>query len=213
MTHALANNVINFEQTGRRRAIAKLTKNYSHMLAHIMSNSMLDDGEHVDDDGLPMCRPLDRTEMRHGAVANAALYLSGLIAARENLESDSTRTEGLGRFSWEAGVRARKYFADNMGTSKIVVQGKYKRDLVKIEGNYAEAIFTGLRIEAQNNPDLNEAEYWADVFRAFADHDPSGIVLRAAGLVLLDHLDDFAQALAFHTYQGEKAALGRALKD
>lgn len=194
MTQDNVTNVINFEKKGRRKAIARLTKNYAPILAHVMQASMLDDGEHVDENDLPMCRALDRSEMRHGAVANAALLFARLMHNRAILETND-RKDGLGAFSLAATRRATGYHADNLGKSRIVVSGKYKRDLLKIEQNYASAIFTALRLEAKNDPNFSEAEFWPDIFRGFGDADPSGIVLRAAGLVLLDHLTHFHLAL------------------
>jgi hypothetical protein len=187
-------NVINFEKKGRRKAIAKLTKNYSAMLAHIMSQSMLDDGEHVDENGLPMCRPLDGGEMMHGAVITASQALTAILVARASKEDPNT-DGGLREFAENARKRSIRYTRDNMGRSRIVINGKYKRNLEGIEREYAGAIFTAFRLEAQNDPNFSEAEFWADVFRGFCDADLSGVIQRAAGLVLLNHLAHFHLAL------------------
>ena len=194
--------VVNFQKMGRRKAIARLTKNYSSILAHIMAKSMLDDGGHVDENDLPMVRPLDRTESRHGAVANAAIFFAGLMNARMRMEPlpDDGCEFGLYGFAYRAAVRAKRYHAENLGTYRILINGRYKRDLQGVELAYSGQIFAALRIEAVNDPSFDEAEFWADVFRGFSDSDPSGVVLRAAGLVLLDHLPQFRDALAAHTH-------------
>lgn len=194
-------NVINFEKKGRRKAFARLTKNYNGMLVHIMQQAMFDGGEHFDDNGLPLCRAMDSAKMRHGAVANAAIFFVALLYARARMEQDDGSSSGLGPFAHNADLRVKNYHLDYLGKGRIVIAGKYKRDLASIEQNYARAIFDALRIEAKNDPDFSEAEFWADVFRGFSDHDNSGVVLRAAGLVLLDHLTHFHLALTHHMKQ------------
>jgi hypothetical protein len=196
-----AGNVVNLQSVGRRKAIAKLTKNYAAMLVHILGQCSLDDGEHYDENDLPMVRALDRSEMRHGAVVTACQFFTALLYVRARWEEPADTDDGLHPFAFRAELRGKNYGREHMGQCRIVVNAKSKRQFAGIEREFANAIFAGLRIEAQNDPTLNEADFWADTFRGFGDADPSGVVLRAAGLVLLDHMPEFRQALAFHASQ------------
>jgi hypothetical protein len=190
-------NVLEMPKIGRRKGIAKLTKNYFAMLAHVIIESKFDDGEHFDENDLPLVRDLDRTEGRIGATIMAAQFFAAMLRTRAAMEED----KGPGSFMAfvaDAIQRVENFDKEHFGKGKVVLPGKYKLDLRKIEQNYATAIFTALRIEMNGIDAPEEWDFWADVFRGMADADPSGVVLRAAGLVALDHLPHLQQAITYH---------------
>jgi hypothetical protein len=189
-----SSNVINFEKKGRRKAIARLTKNYSTVLVQTMGRSMLDDGEHFSEAGHPLCRALDLSECAHGAVITAAQFFTALLLVRFRHEDPMT-DGGTLEFCENARKRMIHYSRDWMGRSRILLPPREKRDLANIEKAYVSAILDALKIEATNDPNWSEAEFWTDVFRGFGDADPSGVVAKAAGVVLLNHLTHFHLAL------------------
>ena len=190
-------NVVQLPKIGRRKGVARLTKNYSAILAHVISESKFDDGEHFDDNNLPMVREMDRTEGRFAATIIAAQFFAAMFRTRAAMEEENGPGSFMS-FVTEAIQRVENFEKDKFGKGKVVLPGKYKRDLRLIEQNYATAIFGALQVEMNSQETPDEWDFWADVLRGMADSDPSGVVLRAAGLVALDHLSHLQQAITFH---------------
>lgn len=190
-------NVLEMPKIGRRKGIARLTKNYPAMLVHVMIESRFDDGEHFDENDLPMVREMDRSEQRIGATILAAQFFAAMLRTRAAMEDDKG-PGSLMAFVVDAIQRIEDFDKDKFGKGKVVLPGKYKVDLRKIEQNYATAIFTALRVEIQGQEATDEWDFWSDALRGMADSDPSGVVLRAAGLVALDHLPHLQQAITYH---------------
>jgi len=195
-----ADNVIQFDKMQRRKSIAEMSKGYSAAIAQALTRCKVTHRDHLDPEGQPLAlRDIDRTETRHSAVVTAAVFFNALIDIRARMEETTDApVDDLHKFSAFAFRRQKHYERDRFG-SLIVLSEPGVRELLEMrERDYAHHVFTAFKIEATNNPELDEVQFWADIFRGFADGDSSGIVLRAAGLVLLDHLDAFSRALAFH---------------
>lgn len=200
-----ADNVIQFDKVQRRKSIAHMSKGYAFAIAAALTKCKIVHRDDIDPQtGDPRAlRDMDRTEIRHSAVVSAAIFFEALLDIRARFEKPgqerSTDDYGLYTFVHEAGFRRKHYERDRMGLGiQVLSEPGVRGQLERIERDYAHHVFTALKIESQNDPDLDEVQFWADIFRGFADGDSSGIVLRAAGLVLLDHLDAFSRALAFH---------------
>lgn len=197
--------VIEMSKVKRRAGIARLTRGYSAALANVMESALLDDGTHTDPEtGEAQAREFDRTEKRHSAVISLGEFFVQVLRLRLKIEERPwekrvAQPGDLGGFCENAHRRVDKYREDNIGAGRLVVDPVLNARFLSMERDYVSAIFTALQIEMRAPEPPDEAEFWADVFRGFADADPSGVVLRAAGLVLLDHLDAFRRALAIHS--------------
>jgi hypothetical protein len=206
MTEMLDHRVLKFPAAGRRAAIARLTKNYAPLLVQTMGNSLLDDQEHFDDEDQPLARPLGLTEMRLGATLTAAQFFLAVLMVRQKFETPAEGADDLYAFVYRAEMRVKNASRDYFGKGRLVIQGKHRQTLQAVERGYVGDILTALRIEAKADPEFDECAFWADIYRAMADADPSGVVLRAAGIVLLDYLPAFRHALAQHSTNALRTA-------
>lgn len=181
----------------RRSAMAAAARNYPMALKRISSQAMIYDGVNDEITGEELVRKLTPDEKRKFQEIAAVGMFASALHIRASLEPNGLNP--LTVFWVDArrrldGLSNRLFPAPN----KVSALPGETTVLVEIERALIAVMFGGLRAEG-DIPGFNEAEFWPDIFRGVADADPSGLVGRAANLVLLDHLTDWRRAMTMMT--------------
>lgn len=190
-------NILKFDSKRRRVAFARLAQSYAPHLVSAVTASKLDDGT-LDPNALKndrrQVRDMTGQEMRFAATYIAGQFLVSLLIARAQLEPARMRSD-IGQFSAHAVDRIGAQWAGDVGpTCHVVAEPDAKEQLLEYERETARGVFRALQLEAPN-PDFDEAQFWNDVFLGVSDADPSGVVGKAARVVLLTYRDEFRRAV------------------
>lgn len=199
--------IFRFTNLPRRHTFAKLSQNYAAMLVDTVTASQIDDGT-LDENVLladrRLVRDMDRHEMRHAAVFLACQFFLALLMTRAGFETPTNPKSGLVKFAQATTRRICAHWINEVGDGlMIVADPEVTKKLLEFEKPMSIAVIEALLIEARADPRLDEAQFWFDVFMGFSDGDRSGVVSRAAHMVLLHHREAFRAALKADTdYEG-----------
>lgn len=203
-------NVLHFgKKPPRRPTIAKLAENYVGTLAGLLRDLKINDGTlagllrdlkindgTTGEGGEALVRDPETAEIRHSAVITAAQFCVALLRNRVAIEySAGTEAPHMLKFHDDACGRVVAESVRRMGPGMtITLPAEHVRALTHMESEIATGIFGAFRLEMQTNPNLQEHEFWRDVFLGLSDSDATGVVGTAARMVFLDHTDEFETA-------------------
>jgi hypothetical protein len=188
----------------RRNAFAQAFVQYPSVLAAFVENNATLTG------GAPSL--LEDEELNHRMMMILmAQFVIRLIKTRSTIEDilakDHEVPENLALrwFAFETVARYVEYRKSLIAEADIEAPQEYINALSQIEQNMSDTIFETLEVEAKNNPDFEEIDFWRDIFMSFIqnqrrEHPRWHYPIQA--MVLGSHMETFRRALEGHAPPG-----------